>query len=159
MQTMRMSSTSPGFSDCSAPSSSTLPTRSRRPTFPVHPSSRPRQSQWQCISPSSRPAHRCACSRDRIQEYHCIDHLQRSVLPVPHKGQYLVRYPADRAVRDLQTVDVPDVRLDVPGSHALCVHRQDLVLHVLVTLVWFFLISCGSNSPFRSRGVSISISP
>ena len=68
---------------------------------------------------------------DGIQKHNGVDGLQRSLLPLFSNGQDLVRDPADRAVRNGNTVDIPNMGLNIAGGHALGVHGQDFLLNVL----------------------------
>ena len=68
----------------------------------------------------------------RVEKYHSVDRLKRSLLPLFCDRQYLlVRYPAHRGIRNFQTVYVADMRLNVRRRHPLRVHRQYLFLDVL----------------------------
>ena len=68
---------------------------------------------------------------DGIQKYHRIDSLQRPLLPLFGHRQDLVRNPADRAVRDRNTVNILNMGLNISGGHPLGIHRQDLFLNIL----------------------------
>ena len=52
-------------------------------------------------------------------------------LPFLGDGQDLIRDPADRRVRNLYAVNIPNVHFDISGGHTLGVHRQNLFFDVL----------------------------
>lgn len=79
-----------------------------------------------------------------------IDGFQRPVLPFPGPVQDLVRDRAHRLRRDLVTVEIIDVGLDVPSRHPLGVHGDDLVLepgYVLLALLYDLELKIGLPLP------------
>ena len=50
------------------------------------------------------------------------------------------------------------MRVNIPCCYPFGIHRQYFLFYILLKLVSFF-ISYGSNSPLRSRGTLMSISP
>src|SRR5215471_6081134 len=66
-----------------------------------------------------------------IEEHHWVNRVERSVLPVPHLIEDLVRNPADEVGRDLGAVDLGKVALDLAHAHAARVKAQDLVVEAV----------------------------
>ena len=60
---------------------------------------------------------------DGVHEHYRVQTLQWSLLPFPHYWQYLIRHAADCAIGHGQSVNIPDVRFNISGAHAFCVHR------------------------------------
>jgi hypothetical protein len=65
----------------------------------------------------------------RIKEDDRIDVLQRSLLPRPGIIHDRVSDPTDQIPADLDTVDLGDVRLDIPRRQTPGVQSEDLVVN------------------------------
>lgn len=70
---------------------------------------------------------------DGIHKNHGIDLLYGSFLPLFYDGEDLIRDPADGAVRDIYVIELFHIGFNIPGGHTLCVHGENLFLHIPIT--------------------------
>ena len=68
---------------------------------------------------------------DSVKKDNCIDAFKRSLLPFFGYWENLVGDAADSGIRYLQTINITDMILNIRRRHSLCVHGDDLVLHIL----------------------------
>jgi hypothetical protein len=95
---------------------------------------------------------------ERVEEEHRLDVVQGPLLPLAHVVHHRAGDAADQVAADPNAVDLGQVRLDLTGREAARVERENLVVEALEAPLPLRTI-CGSNVPFRSRGVRTSTGP
>jgi hypothetical protein len=95
---------------------------------------------------------------DAVDEHHRIHRVQGPVLPLGHAVHHPIGDRRDGLCGDLRTVDLGQMRGDLPGGQPLGRQRDHQVIHPesrrcrLATIL-------GSKLPSRSRGTVISTGP
>jgi site-specific DNA recombinase len=72
-----------------------------------------------------------------VEEDQRVKRLERTLLPFGDFVQHGIRHGADQVGRDVDAVEIAQVALDLPRTHAPGVHRHDLVVEAWKTALVF----------------------